>query len=197
MTSNGKTLNCKIVDLLESYNFHMKFSSIRISIIWLWRYFKWKNFELRSCRSVESYNFHIKFTSIRVQTKNYKFLKRDWTLPLWPTTVGRRYNTTRLLPPWGTTVGPRHHPHGVRCIILQIFSGPYIFAKKRKKSVKKKNFQLWWAELVTILFVRSRRPILQPRIFADTWLAYQTKFSDGPLPCLLCLRCCWILWQPI
>jgi hypothetical protein len=47
MTSNGKTLNYKVVDL------------------------------------VESYNFHIKFTSIQVQTKNYKFLKRDWT----PTTV--------------------------------------------------------------------------------------------------------------
>jgi hypothetical protein len=48
MTSNGKTLNYKVVEL------------------------------------VERYNFHIKFTSIQVQTKNYKFLKKDWT----PTVVG-------------------------------------------------------------------------------------------------------------
>jgi hypothetical protein len=27
MTSNGKTLNYKIVDLVESYNFHIKFIS--------------------------------------------------------------------------------------------------------------------------------------------------------------------------
>jgi hypothetical protein len=30
MTSNGKTLNYKVVDLVESYNFHMKFTSIRV-----------------------------------------------------------------------------------------------------------------------------------------------------------------------
>jgi hypothetical protein len=30
MTSNGKTLNYKIVDLVESYNFHLEFTSIRI-----------------------------------------------------------------------------------------------------------------------------------------------------------------------
>jgi hypothetical protein len=30
MTSNGKTLNYKIVDLVESYNFHIKFTSIRV-----------------------------------------------------------------------------------------------------------------------------------------------------------------------
>jgi hypothetical protein len=41
---------------------------------------------------VESYNFHLKFTSIRVQTKNYKFLKRDWT----PTAMARG---SRALPP--------------------------------------------------------------------------------------------------
>jgi hypothetical protein len=69
MTSNGKTLNYKVVDL------------------------------------VESYNFHIQFTSIRVQTKKYKFVKRDWT----PTAVahgGRRcYSTARLLPSWGMALG--------------------------------------------------------------------------------------------
>jgi transposase len=30
MTSNGKILNYKIVDLVESYNFHIKFTSIRV-----------------------------------------------------------------------------------------------------------------------------------------------------------------------
>jgi hypothetical protein len=30
MTSNGKTLNYKIVDLVESYNFHIKFTFIRV-----------------------------------------------------------------------------------------------------------------------------------------------------------------------
>jgi hypothetical protein len=30
MTSNGKTLNYKVVDLIESYNFHIKFTSIRV-----------------------------------------------------------------------------------------------------------------------------------------------------------------------
>jgi hypothetical protein len=30
MTSNGKTLNYKVVDLVESYNFHIKFTSIRV-----------------------------------------------------------------------------------------------------------------------------------------------------------------------
>jgi hypothetical protein len=30
MTSNGKTLNYKVVDLVGSYNFHIKFTSIRV-----------------------------------------------------------------------------------------------------------------------------------------------------------------------
>jgi hypothetical protein len=30
MTSNGKPLNYKIVDLVESYDFHIKFTSIRV-----------------------------------------------------------------------------------------------------------------------------------------------------------------------
>jgi transposase len=30
MTSNEKTLNYKIIDLVESYNFHIKFTSIRV-----------------------------------------------------------------------------------------------------------------------------------------------------------------------
>jgi hypothetical protein len=30
MTSNGKTLNYKVVDLVESYNFHIKFTFIRV-----------------------------------------------------------------------------------------------------------------------------------------------------------------------
>jgi hypothetical protein len=30
MTSNGKTLNYKVVDLVESYNFHIKFTYIRV-----------------------------------------------------------------------------------------------------------------------------------------------------------------------
>jgi hypothetical protein len=30
MTSNGKTLNYKIINLVESYNFHVKFTSIRV-----------------------------------------------------------------------------------------------------------------------------------------------------------------------
>jgi hypothetical protein len=50
---------------------------------------------------VESYNFDIKVTSIPVETKKYKFLKRDYT----PTVVshgGRRcYSTASLLTPWG------------------------------------------------------------------------------------------------
>jgi hypothetical protein len=30
MTSNGKTLNYRVVDLVESYNFHINFTSIRV-----------------------------------------------------------------------------------------------------------------------------------------------------------------------
>jgi hypothetical protein len=30
MTSNGKILNYKVVDLVESYNFYIKFISIRV-----------------------------------------------------------------------------------------------------------------------------------------------------------------------
>jgi hypothetical protein len=30
MTSNGKILNYKVVDLVESYNFHIRFTSIRV-----------------------------------------------------------------------------------------------------------------------------------------------------------------------
>jgi hypothetical protein len=30
MTANGKTLNYKVVDLIESYNFYIKFTVIRI-----------------------------------------------------------------------------------------------------------------------------------------------------------------------
>jgi hypothetical protein len=30
MTSNGKTLNYKVVDLVETYNFRIKFISIRV-----------------------------------------------------------------------------------------------------------------------------------------------------------------------
>jgi hypothetical protein len=30
MTSNGKTLNHKIVNLVKSYNFHIKFTYIRV-----------------------------------------------------------------------------------------------------------------------------------------------------------------------
>jgi hypothetical protein len=30
MTLNGKTLNYKVVDIVESYNFHIKFTSIRV-----------------------------------------------------------------------------------------------------------------------------------------------------------------------
>jgi hypothetical protein len=30
MTLNGKTLKYKVIDLVESYNFHIKFTSIRI-----------------------------------------------------------------------------------------------------------------------------------------------------------------------
>jgi hypothetical protein len=30
MISNGKTLNYKVVDLVESYNFHIKFTSIQV-----------------------------------------------------------------------------------------------------------------------------------------------------------------------
>jgi hypothetical protein len=32
MTSNGKILNYKVIDLVESYNFHIKFTSIRVQI---------------------------------------------------------------------------------------------------------------------------------------------------------------------
>jgi hypothetical protein len=74
MTSNKKTLNYKVVVL------------------------------------VKSYNFYIKFTSIRVKTKNYKFLKTDWT----PTAVARggssRYSTARVPNVVGTAVGPSLRP---------------------------------------------------------------------------------------
>jgi hypothetical protein len=69
MISNGKTLNYKVVDL------------------------------------VKSYNFHIKFTSIRIQTKKYKFLKRDWNLTAVAQDGRRCYSTVRLLSPWATALG--------------------------------------------------------------------------------------------
>jgi hypothetical protein len=98
MTSNGKILNHEVVDL------------------------------------VESYNFHIKFTSVRVQTKKLQiFEKETGPLPLWPTAVGRRYSTARLLPPWGTVVGPCRHPHDARCIVLQKIFADHIFLQKRGK----------------------------------------------------------------
>jgi hypothetical protein len=74
MTSNGKTLNYKFIDLVESYNFHIKFTSMKIEIWIVYRLFdyeddfKWKKL-CTTTDLVESYNFHIKFTSIRVQTK--------------------------------------------------------------------------------------------------------------------------------
>jgi hypothetical protein len=36
-------------------------------------------------------------------------------------------------------VFPAAAPHGARCIVLQFFCGPYIFAKKRKEKCKKKR----------------------------------------------------------
>jgi hypothetical protein len=36
-------------------------------------------------------------------------------------------------------VFPAAAPHGARCIVLQFFCGPYIFAKKRKEKCKKKE----------------------------------------------------------
>jgi hypothetical protein len=39
ISSNGKIFNYKVVDLVESYNFHIKFTSIRVQIK------KLKNFE--------------------------------------------------------------------------------------------------------------------------------------------------------
>jgi hypothetical protein len=41
MTSNGKTLNNKVVDLIESYNFNIKFTSVRVQTK------KLQNFEKR------------------------------------------------------------------------------------------------------------------------------------------------------
>jgi hypothetical protein len=52
MTSNGKTLNYKVVNLVEIYNF--------------------KTLNYKVVNLVEIYNFHIRFTSIRVQTKKLK-----------------------------------------------------------------------------------------------------------------------------
>jgi hypothetical protein len=89
MTSNGKTLNYKVVNL------------------------------------VESYNFDIKFTSIRVQTKKLQIFEKTRPLSPWPTAVA------------GATV-PRAILHSA-CIVLQFFSGPYIFAKRGKKTVKKRK----------------------------------------------------------
>jgi hypothetical protein len=92
MTSNGKTLNYKIVDLVESYNFHIKFTSIRahakklqffeyklkteISIVYrLFDYkddFKWKNFELQMSRSRRMLQFSDKVYLHPSQTTKIK-----------------------------------------------------------------------------------------------------------------------------
>jgi hypothetical protein len=42
---------------------------------------------------------------------------------------GRRCYSTR----------PTAVPHSARCIVLQIFFGPYIFAKKKKEKCKKEK----------------------------------------------------------
>jgi hypothetical protein len=61
--------------------------------------FKWKNFELQSCRSHRKLQFSYKVYFHSSLNKKYKFLKRDGT----PTVVAhggmRCYSTARLLPP--------------------------------------------------------------------------------------------------
>jgi hypothetical protein len=89
MTSNGKTLNYKVVDL------------------------------------VESYNFDIKFTSIRVQTKKLQIFEKDST-PIATAHGGSWCYSTA-----------RHAPQ--RMYSFAIFCGPYIFAKRGKKTVKKRK----------------------------------------------------------
>jgi hypothetical protein len=124
MTSNGKTLNYKIVDLVESYNFYIKFTSIQIHAkklqfferklkteIWIWKLiskivywlfdyeddFKWKNFVLQSCRSRRKLHFSYKVYLHPSSNEKLQIFKRDWT----PTTVahGGRKARPYLRPP--------------------------------------------------------------------------------------------------
>jgi hypothetical protein len=87
-----------------------------------------KNFELQNyfVDLVESYNFYIKFTFIRVQTKNYKFLKTDWTLPPWPMAVAAATVPCVYLTLWGTAVGPYSFAKN---------NSDHIFLKKNVKKI--------------------------------------------------------------
>jgi hypothetical protein len=97
MTSNGKTMNYKVIDL------------------------------------VESYNFHIKFTSIIVQTKKLQIFEKRLD-------PYRRGAPSALLLPWGTAVGPCCRPPRLQIYsFAKFFCGSYIFEKRGKKNVKRKN----------------------------------------------------------
>jgi hypothetical protein len=112
-----------------------------------------KNLNYKVVDLIESYNFHIKFISIQVQTKNYKFLKRGWTLPPCP--------AARLLPPWGTAVGPCRRLPRVRCIVLQIFSQTIYFCKIYvKQNVKKEKILDFVTAMVADMRAIGRRSMV-------------------------------------
>jgi hypothetical protein len=82
---------------------------------------------------VESYNFHIKFTSIRVQTKNYKFLKTDWSSTTVAHDGSSRYSTTCVATAvrHGDSSLPSPTVLDVSCIVLQFIGRGIYFAKLR------------------------------------------------------------------
>jgi hypothetical protein len=100
--------------------------------------FKWKNFELQSCRSGRKLQFLYKiYLHPSSNKQKCKFLKTDWT----PTVVAMAVAVATVpqvyLPPWGTAVGPAAIPHDARCIILQKIPDHIFLQKRGKKNVKK------------------------------------------------------------
>jgi hypothetical protein len=102
--------------------------------------FKWKNFELQSCRSGRKlqclYKIYLHPSSNK---QKCNFLKTDRTLTAMAMAVAVATVPRVYLPSWGTAVGHASIPHDARCIILQKKSRPYIFAKKRKEKCKNKK----------------------------------------------------------
>ena len=117
----NESLNYKVVDLVKFYNYHTKFISIRVHIIFLrcvvhcldqtlnFRYeicidylslkmALMKKFELQSCRLVEIYSFRIKFISIGVHINQLYFFKSELPRLEKFSQMNRRKITTVHLP---------------------------------------------------------------------------------------------------
>jgi hypothetical protein len=68
MISNGKTLNYKVVDIVESYNFHIKFISIRVQT---------KKLQIFEKRRTPTSALHVVICIVLKKKSNHIFLQID------------------------------------------------------------------------------------------------------------------------